>query len=45
VGVGIDARLALRSRIAFTVVRTADTDKILGENPLIEGVETHVLRD
>jgi hypothetical protein len=45
VGVGIDTRLALRSRIAFPVVRTADPDKILGENPLIEGVETHVLRD
>ncbi len=45
VGVGIDTRLALRSRIAFPVVRTADPDEILGENPLIEGVETHVLRD
>jgi hypothetical protein len=35
----------LRSRIAFTVVRTSDPDEILGENPLIEGVEVHVLRD
>jgi hypothetical protein len=45
VGVGIDTCLALRSRIAFPVVWTSDPDEILGENPLIEGVEVHMLRD
>jgi len=45
VGVGIDARLALRSRIALPVVWTADPDEVLGKDTLIEGVETHVLRE
>ena len=36
VGVGINPGLALRSRIALPVVRTADPDEVLGENPLVE---------
>jgi hypothetical protein len=42
VGVGINARLPLRSRVPLTVVWTADADEVLGEDTLIEGVETHV---
>jgi hypothetical protein len=45
VGVGINARLPLCSCIALTVVWTADPDEVLGKDALIEGVETHVLRD
>src|SRR5438477_3897399 len=39
--VGIDTRLALRSRIAFPVVWTANPDEVLGEDTLVKGVETH----
>jgi len=45
VGVRINASLALCSRIAFPVIWTADPDEVLGKDALIEGVETHVLRD
>jgi len=45
VRVGVDARLALRSRIALPVVWTTDPDEVLGKDTLIEGVETHVLRE
>jgi len=38
VGVGINSRLALRRRIALPVVRTADSDEVLGKNPLVEGM-------
>ena len=38
VGVGINSRLALRSRIALPVVGTTDPDEVLGENPLVEGM-------
>jgi hypothetical protein len=38
VGVGINPRLALRSRITLPVVRTTDPDEVLGENPLVEGM-------
>jgi hypothetical protein len=31
----------LRGRIALAVVRTADPDKVLGENPLIEGMHIY----
>jgi hypothetical protein len=40
VGVGIDARLALRSSIALAVIRPADADEILSENALIERVHS-----
>jgi hypothetical protein len=36
VGVGINPRLALCSRIALPIVRTADANKVLRENPLVE---------
>ena len=38
VGVGIDTRLALRRRISLALVRTANPNEILGENPLVEGM-------
>ncbi len=41
VRVGINPRLALRSRIALPVVRTADPHEVLGEHAQIEGVERH----
>jgi hypothetical protein len=31
-------RLALRRRISLALVRTANPNEILGENPLVEGV-------
>jgi hypothetical protein len=37
-GIGINPRLALRSCIAFPFVRTADSDEVLGENTLVEGM-------
>jgi hypothetical protein len=43
VGVRINARLPLRSRIALTVVWPADPDEVFGKDTLIECVETHVL--
>ena len=39
VRIGIDARLALRCRIALPVIGTADPDQILGEETPVEGVE------
>jgi hypothetical protein len=45
VRVGINACLPLRSRIAFTVVWTADAYKVLGEYTPVEGVDAHVLRE
>jgi hypothetical protein len=38
VGVGINAGLALRRRIALPVIWTADPDEVLGKNPLVEGM-------
>ena len=38
VGVGINPCLALRSRIAFSVIRTTDPDEVLGKNSLVEGM-------
>jgi len=43
--VWINTRLALRSRVSLAVVRAADPDEILGDNPLVEGVESHPLRN
>jgi hypothetical protein len=45
VGVGINACLPLRSRIAFTVVWAADTYKVLGEYTPVKGVDAHMLRE
>lgn len=45
VGVGINARLPLRSCIALAVVWTANPDEVLGEDALVKCVETHVLRE
>ena len=39
-GVGINPSLALRSRVALPLVRTADPDELLSKNPLVEG--THI---
>ena len=39
VGVGIDARLPLRRRVAFPVIRAADPDEVLGEDAPVESVE------
>ena len=36
--VGVDPRLALRRRVAFPVVRTADADEVLGEDAPVERV-------
>jgi hypothetical protein len=38
VGVRVYPRLALSSRIALAVVRPADPNEILSENPLVESV-------
>ena len=36
--VGINARLALRRGIALSLIRPANPNKVLGENPLVEDV-------
>jgi hypothetical protein len=36
--VRINASLALGGRIALAIVRTADPDEVLCENPLVEGM-------
>ena len=40
-GVRIDPRLPLGRCVALAVVRPADADEVLGEDPLVEGVEGH----
>jgi hypothetical protein len=42
VGVGINTGLTLRRGIALPVVRPTNSDEVLGENPLVEGV--HIVR-
>jgi hypothetical protein len=44
-GVRVNARLPVRRRIPFPVVRTSHPDKILSKDPLIERVKSHGLRD
>jgi hypothetical protein len=44
VGIGINPRLALCSRIALPIVRTADANKVLRENPLVEDMHSECVR-
>jgi hypothetical protein len=41
--VGINPRLALSSRVALPSVRTPDSNEILSENPLVEGMHSGIV--
>jgi hypothetical protein len=41
--VGINPRLALSSRVALPFVRTPDSNEILSENPLVEGMHSGIV--
>jgi hypothetical protein len=41
--VGINPRLALMNRVALPFVRTPDSNEILSENPLVEGMHSGIV--
>jgi hypothetical protein len=41
--VGINPRLALSSRVAFPFVWTPDSNEILSEHPLVEGMHSGIV--